>query len=88
LSRLRKEFESHRAQLVVRGRVSISEVLPELLIKTPLRGVGLLDVSSVLATHGSSSSSAPLTLSRPAAPPLLTTQIRVRVSSLPSLYVP
>ncbi|KAK1606861.1 hypothetical protein QYE76_030534 [Lolium multiflorum] len=53
LSRLRKEFEPRRAQLLARGRVPLSEVLAELCAKeTRLRGAGLLEVPSVLAARG------------------------------------
>ena len=53
LSRLRKEFELRRAQLLARGRVPLSEVLAELRAEeTRLRGAGLLEVPSVLAAHG------------------------------------
>jgi hypothetical protein len=75
LSQLRKEFEPRHTQLLARGRVPISELLSELrLEETRLRGAGLLDVHSVLATRGPPSSSpAPSTPSWPAAPPLLPT---------------
>ncbi|KAK1609081.1 hypothetical protein QYE76_032754 [Lolium multiflorum] len=44
LSRLRKEFEPRRAQLLARGRVPLSEVLAELRAEeTRLRGAGLLE---------------------------------------------
>jgi hypothetical protein len=73
LSRLRKEFEPCRAQLLACGRVPISEVLSELRAEeTRLHGTGLLDVTSVLATRGPPSSPpAPSNPSRPAASPLL-----------------
>ena len=59
LSRLRKEFEPRRAQLLARGRVPLSEVLAELRAEeTRLRGAGLLEVPSVLAARGPSVPSA------------------------------
>jgi len=73
LSRLRKEFEPRRAQLLARGRVPISEVISELRAEeTRLSGVGLLAVTSVLAAHGPSSP-ASSTPSQSPAPPLLPT---------------
>jgi hypothetical protein len=70
LSRLHKEFEPRHAQLLARGRVPISEVLSKLRAKeTHLLDAGLLEVSSVLATRGPPSSTAP----RSTAPPLLPT---------------
>jgi hypothetical protein len=52
LSRLRKEFEPRRAQLFARGRVSLLEALSEIRAEeTRLRGVGLLEVPSVLAAR-------------------------------------
>jgi hypothetical protein len=49
LSRLRKEFEPRRAQLLARGRVLISEVLSELRAEeTRLCGAGFLEVPYVL----------------------------------------
>ena len=72
LSRLRKEFEPRRAQLLARGHVPISKVLSELRAEeTRLRGVGLLEVPSVLAARGPPSSPVPPT--RATAPPLLPT---------------
>ena len=71
LSRLRKEFEPRRAQLLARGRVPLSEVLSELRAEeTRLRGAGLLEVPSVLAAHGTPVSSASL---RSPVPPILST---------------
>uniref|UniRef100_A0A453P160 Uncharacterized protein n=1 Tax=Aegilops tauschii subsp. strangulata TaxID=200361 RepID=A0A453P160_AEGTS len=53
LSRLRKEFEPRRAQLFARGRISLMEALSEIRAEeTRLRGAGLLEVPSVLATRG------------------------------------
>jgi hypothetical protein len=61
LSRLCKEFEPRRAQLLARGRVPLSEVLSELRAEeTRLHGAGLLEVPSVLAACGPPMSSAPL----------------------------
>ncbi|KAK1652939.1 hypothetical protein QYE76_070744 [Lolium multiflorum] len=78
LSRLRKEFEPCRAQLLARGRVPLSEVLAELLAEeTRLRGAGLLEVPSVLAAHGPPVPPArgppmpPTSLRSPALPPIL-----------------
>jgi hypothetical protein len=67
--RLHKELEPRRAQLLVRGRVPISEILSELRAKeTRLLGAGLLEVPSVLATHGSPSSPAPRSTALPLLP--------------------
>jgi hypothetical protein len=53
LSRLRKEFEPRRAQLLARGHVLISEVLSELRVEeTCLRGAGFFEVPSMLAARG------------------------------------
>uniref|UniRef100_A0ACD5VIJ4 Uncharacterized protein n=1 Tax=Avena sativa TaxID=4498 RepID=A0ACD5VIJ4_AVESA len=69
LSRLRKEFEPRRAQLLARGRVPLSEVLAELHAEeNRLRGAGLLEVPSVLAARGPP---VPPASSRSLAPPLL-----------------
>jgi len=74
LSRLRKEFEPRRAQLLARGRVPISEVLSELRAEEiRLRGAGFLEVPSMLAGRGSPSLPAPSSPSRSTAPPLLPT---------------
>jgi hypothetical protein len=74
LSRLRKEFEPRRAQLLARGRVPISEVLSELRAEeTRLRGAGFLEVPSVLAARGAPPSPAPLPQLRSPAPPILST---------------
>jgi hypothetical protein len=74
LSRLRKEFEPCRAQLLARGRVLLSEVLSELRAEeTRLRGVCLLEVPSVLAARGAPPSPAPLPQLRSPAPPILPT---------------
>jgi hypothetical protein len=74
LSRLRKEFEPHHAQLLAHGRVSLSEVLSELRAEaTHLRGVGLLEVSSVLAIRGAPPSPTPLPQLRSPTPPVLPT---------------
>ncbi|KAK1664393.1 hypothetical protein QYE76_052552 [Lolium multiflorum] len=79
LSRLRKEFEPRRAQLLARGRVPLSEVLAELRAEeTRLRGAGLLEVPSVLAARGPPVPSArgppmPPTSLRPPAQPILPT---------------
>jgi hypothetical protein len=71
LSQLRKEFEPRRAQLLARGRVPLSEVLSELRAEeTRLRGVGLLEVPSVLAARGPLVPSAPL---RSPVPPIVST---------------
>ena len=71
LSRLRKEFEPRRAQLLARGRVPLSEVLAELQAEeTRLRGAGLLEVPSVLAARGPPVPSASL---RSPGPPILST---------------
>jgi hypothetical protein len=73
LSRLRKEFEPRRAQLLARGRVPISEVLSELRVEeTRLRGARFLEVPSMLAARGRPSSPA-LTQLRSPAPPILPT---------------
>jgi hypothetical protein len=73
LSRLRKEFEPRRAQLLARGRVPLSEVLSELRAEeTRLRGAGLLEVPSVLAARGPPVLSAPL---RSPVPPILSTPL-------------
>lgn len=70
LSRLRKEFEPRRAQLLARGRVPLSEILAELRAEeTRLRGDGLLAVSSALAARGP-----PVPSARgPPMPPILST---------------
>jgi hypothetical protein len=61
LSRLCKEFEPRRAQLLARGHLPISEVLSELRAEeTRLRGAGFLEVPSVLAARGAPPLSAPL----------------------------
>jgi hypothetical protein len=61
LSRLRKEFEPRRAQLLARGHVPNSEVLCELRAEEArLRGSGFLEVPSVLAARGAPPSPAPL----------------------------
>ncbi|KAK1679614.1 hypothetical protein QYE76_040462 [Lolium multiflorum] len=79
LSRLRKEFEPRRAQLLARGRVPLSEVLAELRAEeTRLRGAGLLEVPSVLAARGPPVPSArgppmPPASLRPPAQPILPT---------------
>ncbi|XP_073359353.1 uncharacterized protein [Aegilops tauschii subsp. strangulata] len=74
LSRLRKEFEPRRAQLFARGRISLMEALSEIRAEeTRLRGAGLLEVPSVLATRASSTPPAAPTHSRSSAPPLLPT---------------
>ncbi|XP_037422916.1 uncharacterized protein LOC119287464 [Triticum dicoccoides] len=74
LSRLRKEFEPRRAQLFARGRISLMEALSEIRAEeTRLRGAGLLEVPSVLATQASSMPPAAPTPSRSSAPPLLPT---------------
>lgn len=71
LSLLWKEFEPRRAQLLVCGRVPISEVLSKLRAEeTRLRGAGLLEVPSMLATHGPPALPIPSTPLRPTAPPL------------------
>jgi hypothetical protein len=58
-SRLRKELEPRRAQLLVRVRVPISEILSELCAKeTRLLGARLLKVPFGLATRGPPSSPA------------------------------
>jgi hypothetical protein len=73
LSRLRKEFEPRRAQLLARGRVPLSEVLSELRAEeTRLRGAGLLEVPSVLAARGSPLPSAPSTQPQSSVPPIPT----------------
>uniref|UniRef100_A0ACD5YYN5 Uncharacterized protein n=1 Tax=Avena sativa TaxID=4498 RepID=A0ACD5YYN5_AVESA len=73
LSRLRKEFEPRRANLLARGRIPIAEVLSELRAEeTRLRAAGLLEVPSVLAARGSPSSPAPPPPSRSLAPLLPT----------------
>ncbi|KAM3255191.1 hypothetical protein ACQJBY_048528 [Aegilops geniculata] len=73
LSRLRKEFEPRRAQLFARGRISLMEALSEIRAEeTRLRGAGLLEVPSVLATRAPTPPAAP-TPSRSSAPPLLPT---------------
>jgi hypothetical protein len=73
LSRLRKEFEPRRAQLLARGRVPLSEVLSELWAEeTRLRGAGLLEILSVLAARGPPLSSAPSTRPRSSVPPIPT----------------
>ncbi|XP_048574741.1 uncharacterized protein LOC125555983 [Triticum urartu] len=73
LSRLRKEFEPQRAQLFARGRISLMEALSEIRAEeTRLRGAGLLEVPSVLATRAPTPP-APSTTSRSSAPPLLPT---------------
>ena len=67
-------FEPRRAQLLARGRVPISKVISELRAEeTRLRGAGLLEVPSVLAAHGPSSSTASVPSSRSPTPPLLPT---------------
>ena len=74
LSRLRKEFEPRRAQLLARGRISLMEALSEIRAEeTRLRGAGLLEVPSVLATRVSSTPPAAPPHSRSSAPPLLPT---------------
>jgi hypothetical protein len=74
LSRLRKEFEPRRAQLLAHGHVPISEVLSELRVEeTRLCGAGLLEVPSVLAARGPSPSAAPSTQLWSPAPPILPT---------------
>ena len=74
LSRLRKEFEPRRAQLFARGRISLMEALSEIRAEeTRLRGAGLLEVPSVLATRASSTPPAAPTHSRSSTPPLLPT---------------
>jgi hypothetical protein len=74
LSRLRKEFEPRRAQLLARGRVPISEVLSELRAEeTRLRGACFLEVPSMLAARGAPPSPAPLPQLRSPAPPILPT---------------
>jgi hypothetical protein len=73
LSRLRKEFEPRRAQLLAHGHVLLSEVLSGLRAEeTRLRGAGLLEVSSVLAARGPPLSSAPSTQPRSSVPPIPT----------------
>ena len=73
LSRLRKEFEPRRAQLFARGRISLMEALSEIRAEeTRLRGAGLLEVPSVLATRVPAMPAAP-TPSHSTAPPLLPT---------------
>jgi hypothetical protein len=73
LSRLRKEFEPRRAQLLACGRVPLSEVLSELRAEeTRLRGAGLREVPSVLAARGPPVPSAPL---RSPVPPILSTPL-------------
>jgi hypothetical protein len=75
LSRLRKEFEPRRAQLLARGPVPISEVLSELRAEeTRLRGAGFLEVPFVLAARGPPSSPAPSTQLRSPVPPILPAQ--------------
>ncbi|KAK1693722.1 hypothetical protein QYE76_010419 [Lolium multiflorum] len=79
LSRLRKEFEPRRAQLLARGRGPLSAVLAELRAEeTRLRGAGLLEVRSVLAACGPPVPSArgppmPPASLRPPAQPILPT---------------
>ena len=73
LSRLHKEFEPRRAQLFARGRISLMEALSEIRAEeTRLRGAGLLEVPSVLATRVPAMTAAP-TPSHSSAPPLLPT---------------
>jgi hypothetical protein len=73
LSRLRMEFEPHRAQLLAHGRVPIFEVLSELCAEeTRLRGACFLEVPSVLAARGPPPPPAPTQLRSPA-PPILPT---------------
>jgi hypothetical protein len=73
LSRLRKEFEPHHAQLLARGRVPLSDVLSELRAEeTRLCGAGLLEVPSVLSARGPPVPSAPL---RSPVPPILSTPL-------------
>jgi hypothetical protein len=72
LSRLRKEFEPHRAQLLAHGRVPIFEVLSELRAEeTRLRGAGFLEVPSALAARGPPPSPAPSTQLRSPVLPIL-----------------
>jgi hypothetical protein len=74
LSRLCKEFEPHRAQLLARGHVPISEVLFELQAEeTRLCGAGFLKVPSVLAARGPPPSPAPSTQLWSPVPPILPT---------------
>jgi hypothetical protein len=74
LSRLRKEFEPRRAQLLARGYVPLSEVLSELRAEEiRLRGIGLLEVPSVLAVRGAPPLPAPLPQLRSPALPILPT---------------
>ncbi|XP_044968953.1 uncharacterized protein LOC123428916 [Hordeum vulgare subsp. vulgare] len=74
LSRLRKEFESRRAQLFARGRISLMKALSEIRAEeTRLRGAGLLEVPSVLAARATSTPPTAPTPSHSSAPPLLPT---------------
>jgi hypothetical protein len=59
-------------QLLVRGRVPISDVLSELRAEeTRLRGAGFLEIPSVLTARGAPPSPAPLPQLRSPAPPIL-----------------
>jgi hypothetical protein len=74
LSRLRKEFEPCRAELLARGHVLISEVLSDLrAVETRLHGAGFLEVPSVLAARGPPPLPAPSTPLRSLAMPILPT---------------
>ena len=74
LSRLRKEFEPRRAQLLARGRISLMEALSEIRAEeTRLRGAGLLEVPSVLAARVPAMPLSTPTPSRSSALPLLPT---------------
>jgi hypothetical protein len=73
LSRLRKEFEPRRAQLLARGRVPLSEMMSELRAEeTRLRGAGLLEVPFVLAAGGPPLPSVPSTQPWSSVPPIPT----------------
>lgn len=71
MSRLRKEFEPRRANLLARGCIPISEVLSKLHAgDTRLRGAGLLEIPSVLTAQAPATPSVAPLVSRSNSPPL------------------